>query len=196
MNKTLKSTIKKVGFNWQTEILAEYLLEEKILNIEPKIKVVIKEAQSSDFDKLVDMAGEKKVDIFRKRFKSGAVCFIAIDRDKIAYYGWMGFANEYEANCQIMVKLNNKEAYWFDCWTAPEYRKMGLHTAVTARALIYLRDKGYKKVLSFITVKNIPSLKAFDRVGFRGKKVVTFIMLFGLKFHIWRKFNGDLMQRV
>jgi RimJ/RimL family protein N-acetyltransferase len=191
--KILKTILKRLGFNWQTEILVEYLLNEKIQGIEPKIKVSIKEASVADLDKLKDIAEGNKLDIFKKRFERGEMCFIATSRDKIAYYGWMGFGDEYEDNCQINVKLNKKEeAYWFDCWTVPEYRKMGLHTAVTTKALIYLKDRGYKKVSSFITTKNAPSLKAFWKIGFKNKKIVTFIELFGLKFHIWRKFNGDL----
>lgn len=181
-----------MGFNWQTEILAEYLLEENIQDVEPKIKVVIREAQGAGLDKFRNTTEEKKIKIFGERFNKGEICFIAEDQDKIAYYGWISFNDEYEDNCHIKVKLNKKEAYWFDCWTVPEYRKMGLHTAVTTKALTYLKNKGYKRVLSFVTVKNVPSLKAFGRVGFKGKKVVTFIKLFGLKFHIWREFKGRL----
>jgi len=58
--------------------------------------------------------------------------------------------------------------------------------------LMYLKNKGYKKALTVVLNNNIYSRKAFKKIGFNGKKIVTLIRLFGLKFHVWHKFRGNL----
>jgi len=115
-----------------------------------------------------------------------------LKQKKIAYFGWISFDDEYESIFQIRVKVNDKEAYWFDCHTMPEYRHNGLHSAITAKALIYLKDKGCKKVLTHVMKNNIYSRKAFRKVGFKEKRTVTLIKIFNFKHYIYRDFKGKL----
>lgn len=183
---------KSIGLDWRSEIIAERLLKEQIQEIEPRIQVTIRKAAENDLNKFKGIVNERKLEFFRERFRKGRVCFVAVFQEKIVYFGWISFEDEYEDNCQIKVKLNEKEAYWFDCYTVPAYRQNRLHTALTAKVLIYLKNKGYKKVLMLVWNNNVFSRRAFRKVGFKGKKIVTLIKLFGLKFHIWREFKGSL----
>ncbi len=191
--RALKLILRKtIGFIWGTEIIYECLLKMPIEEIEPKIKVTIRAAVEDDLDKFKGIVNERKIKLFRKRFKKDRICFIALDQEKIAYFGWISFDDEYESIFQIMVKVNDKEAYWFDCHVIPQYRHNGLHSAVTAKALIYLKDKGCKKVLTHVMKDNIYSRKAFEKVGFKEKRMVTLIKLFNFKHYIYRDFKGKL----
>lgn len=191
--RVLKFILRRsIGLDWRSEIIAERSLEEPIQEIEPRIEVTIRIATEDDLDKFKGIVNERKFELFEERFKKGRVCFVALFQGKIVYFGWISFENEYESNCQIKVELNGKGAYWFDCYTAPKYRQNKLHTALTTKALIYLKNKGYKKVLILVYNNNIFSRKAFSKVGFKGKKIVTLIKLFGLKFYIWREFKREL----
>jgi len=183
---------KTIGFIWGTEIIYEYLLEMPIEEIEPKIKVTIRAAVEDDLDKFKGIVNERKIKLFRERFKKDRICFIAFDQEKIAYFGWISFDDEYESIFQIRVKVNHKEAYWFDCHTTPQYRNNGLHGAITAKALIYLKDKGCKKVLTHVMKDNIYSRKAFKKIGFKEKRMVTLIKIFNFKHYIYRDFKGKL----
>jgi len=183
---------KTIGFIWGTEIIYEYLLEMPIKKIEPKIKVTIRAATEDDLDKFKGIVNERKIKLFKKRFKEDRICFMALDQGKIAYFGWISLDDEYESIFQIMVKVNDKEAYWFDCHTIPEYKRNGLHSAITAKALTYLKDKGCKKVLTHVMKNNIYSRKAFRKVGFKEKRMVTLIKIFSFKHYIFRDFKGKL----
>ena len=183
---------KTIGFIWGTEIIYEYLLKTPIEEIEPKIKFTIRAAVEDDLDKFKGIVNERKIKLFRKRFKKDRICFVALDQEKIAYFGWISFDDEYESIFQIMVKVNHKEAYWFDCHTIPQYRNNGLHGAITAKALIYLKDKGCKKVLTHVMKDNIYSRKAFEKLGFKEKRMVTLIKIFNFKHYIYRDFKGKL----
>jgi predicted GNAT family acetyltransferase len=191
--KALKLILRKtIGFIWGTEIIYEYLLKMPIEEIEPKIKVTIRAAVEDDLDKFKGIVNERKIKLFRKRFKKDRICFIALDQEKIAYFGWISFDDEYESIFQIRVKVNHKEAYWFDCHTTPQYRHNGLHSAITAKALIYLKDRGCKKVFTHVMKDNSYSRKAFKKVGFKEKRMVTLIKLFNFKHYIYRDFKGKL----
>jgi len=181
---------KTIGFVWRTEIIYECSLEIPIQEIEPKIKVTTREAAEKDLEKFKEIVNERKIELFRGRFKKDRICFIALDKKEIAYFGWISFEDEYETNCQIRVKVKDKEAYWFDCYTIPEYRHNGLHGAITIKALIYLKDKGCKKVLTLVMKNNIYSRKAFRKVGFKEKKMVTLIKIFNFKHYIYRDIKG------
>lgn len=182
---------KTIGFIWGTEIIYECSLEIPIEEIEPKIKVTIRTAVEDDLDKFKGIVSKRKIKLFRERFKKNRMCFIALDHKKIAYFGWISFDDEYETIFQIMVRVKDKEAYWFDCHTIPEYRRYGLHSAITAKALIYLKDKGCKKVLTHVMKNNIYSRKAFRKVGFKEKRMLTLIKIFNFKHYIYRDFKGQ-----
>ena len=192
--KTLRLILRKLlGIDWISEILFERSLEEPIQERNPRIKVTIREATEDDLDKFKGIVTETKFELFRKRFKKdGSICLIALDRERIACFAWISFEDEFESNAQVKVKLGEKEAYCFDAYTMQEYRNSGLHTAIFTKRLMYSRDKGYKKVLTLVQNKNVYSIKTVKKVGFRGKKIVTLVKLFGLKFHIWRKFKEDV----
>lgn len=182
---------KTIGFIWGTEIIYECSLEIPIEEIEPKIKVTIRTAVEDDLDKFKGIVSERKIKLFRERFKKNRMCFIALHQENIAYFGWISFDDEYETIFQIMVRVKDKEAYWFDCHTIPEYRRYGLHSAITTKALIYLKDKGIKKVLTHVMKNNIYSRKAFRKVGFKEKRMVTLIKIFNFKHYIYRDFKGQ-----
>lgn len=182
---------KTIGFIWGTEIIYECSLEIPIEEIEPKIKVTIRTAVEDDLDKLKGIVNERKMKLFRERFKKNRICFIALHQENIAYFGWISFDDEYESIFQIRVKVKDKEAYWFDCHTILGYRDNGLHSAITTKALIYLKDKGIKKVLTHVMKNNIYSRKAFRKVGFIEKRMVTLIKIFNFKHYIYRDFKGQ-----
>ena len=191
--RALKIILRKtIGFIWGTEIIYEYFLEMPIEEIEPKIKVTIRTALKEDLDKFKGIVNERKMKLFKERFKKDRICFIALYQEKIAYFGWISFDDEYESIFQIRVKVNHKEAYWFDCHTIPQYRNNGLHGTITAKALIYLKDKGCKKVLTHVMKDNIYSRKAFEKLGFKEKRMVTLIKIFNFKHYIYRDFKGKL----
>lgn len=191
--RALKLVLRKtIGFIWGTEIIYEYSLKMPIKEIEPKIKVTIRMAVEDDLDKFKGLVNERKMKLFRERFKKDRICFIALYQEKIAYFGWISFDDEYESIFQIRVKVNDKEAYWFDCHTMPQYRHNGLHSAITVKALIYLKDKGCKKILSHVMKDNIYSRKAFRKVGFKEKKTITLIKIFNFKHYIYRDSKGKL----
>ncbi|MFX1518974.1 MAG: GNAT family N-acetyltransferase, partial [Promethearchaeota archaeon] len=53
---------------------------------------------------------------------------------------------------------------------SPEYRRMGLASAIKTRVLEEMKKQGIKKVSTAIRVTNIPSIKMNKKLGFKEKK--------------------------
>lgn len=183
---------KSMDLDWRWEIIAERSLEEPIEEIEPRIKVTIRQATENDLDKFKGIVSESKLELFKERFEKGRICFIALDGEKAVSFAWISFENEYEGSSQVEVKLNAGEGYLFDDYTLPEYRHNRLQTALIAKRLAYLKDKAYRKASVLLWDKATYSRKAYRAVGFGKGKKVMLVTLFGVKFHRWRKFEGCL----
>ncbi len=183
---------KTIGLNWGENILLERSLAEPIQEIVPKTKVRIEQATEDDLDKFKDIVDENRYNLFQQRFRTGRICFMALDGEKAVAFGWMSLEDEYESDCQVEVRLNNKEAYVFDDYVLPEYRNNRLQSALMARRLIYLHSQAYNKAIMFVGDKNTYARKAFASAGCRPKRAVTLFTIFGLKFHRWQKYTGTL----
>jgi len=155
------------------------------------IQVTIREATEDDLDKFKNIVSERKRGFFRETFKKGRICFIALVGEKIAYLCWISFEDEYESNCRIRAKFNRKKAYLFDGYTVPQYRENRLHTPMITKRLVYPKNKGYGKARLLVWNENTYARKVVTKAGFKGKRIVTLIELFGFEFHIWRKFRGS-----
>jgi len=191
-SQAFKFALGKAGFAWRRGIIAECFLEEIAQEIKPSINVSIRLATKDDLIKFRGMVSRNKLETFKKRFEKGRVCFIALDKDKIAYYRWASLENEYESNFDFTIQLNRNEAYIFDAFSQPQYRRCGLHIAITNKALIYIKSQGYKRVQVVVYANNTFARKTLAKVGFQGKQTVTLVTLFGLKYHLWREFKGNL----
>ena len=183
---------KSMGLDWRREIIAERSLEEPIEEIEPRIKVTIRQATENDLGEFKGIVSESKLKLFKERFEKGRICFIALDGERAVSFAWISSENEYESNCRVEVKLNEGEGYLFDYYVSDEYRQGGIYTSLLAKTLEYLQNRGYQTAWAFVSSNNIPVRKAWRRIGFEGKRTVTLITLLGLKFHRWRKFKGNL----
>lgn len=183
---------KSIGLDWRTGIIVERSLEKPIEEIETRISAIIRQATINDLDTLKGIVNDSKLELFKKRFKKGRICFIALDGERVCSFAWVSFENEYENDCRMEIKLHEGEGYIFDSYTVPEYRGSGFQTALISKRLAYLKDQGFRRAVAFVWDDNIPSLKACRSVSFEKGKTVTLVTLLGLRFHRWRKSKGDL----
>jgi ribosomal protein S18 acetylase RimI-like enzyme len=182
---------KTMGLNWWREILLERLLEEPIQEIVPKIKVRIEQATKNDLDKFKGIVDKKNYNRFQQRFKKGRICLMALDGDKVAAYSWISL-DEYDTNRRVELKLNDKEAYFFDIYVVPEYRNNRLQTALDTVRFKYACSQACDRVVTIIEDTNTYSLKSAKSSGFRPKRSISIFTIFGLEFHRWQKYTGAL----
>jgi hypothetical protein len=181
---------KTLWIDWRTCTYFKRSLDKPILDIVPKIPVEIRQATVEDLPKLKEIVDEAKYDRFKRRFQEGNICFIALDKEKIVSFSWIGLSNKFEPELRVEIKLAEKEAYLFDAYVVPEYRNHGLYPVVGNNNLKYLRNLGFKQVIIFVDNTNIFSLKAVNSSGFNANRALTCFSIFGLTFHLWHNNPG------
>ena len=98
-------------------------------------------------------------------------CYIAVTKENVScYIQWLIGSQEnnrikkYFGN--LFPKLKDNEALLEGAFTQPSFRGMGIMPAAMSRIAKKGKDIGAKKIITFVDIDNIPSLKGCKRSGF------------------------------
>lgn len=123
---------------------------------------------------------------FKDRFNVGAVCFLYYEGGTIAHYSWL------KTQGTKFVTTADEEAYLFDSYTFPYFRKQGIHTAMLYKRLRYIKEMGCKRAVICVDILNQKALKILMTIfGFNVKRVVLYIKILGQEYGISK--NAPLM---
>lgn len=148
------------------------------------MEIVVKVATGVDVKMMRKEIGTLKVNQFLKRMKEHKVCIIALIKDKIVYYRWISFERK------NLVPLEDKEAYLFDAYTLPEYRRLGIHTAGSVECLRVAKEKGCERVIASASLRNYPAQKTLRKLRFKEAGRVTLIKIPCFNWHCkWIEYN-------
>ena len=132
--------------------------------------------------------------MLRSRFLRGNVCSCLLhsegdriatgnDRCKVVSYCWIAFGEEWIGEIEMKVKPGPQEAYLYDAFTLPQYRRRNFFSTLLSNSLEYLESRGYSRALIFALSSNRPSIKAIEKSGFKCFQSVLFFKLFGRRLH-------------
>lgn len=145
--------------------------------IEPRIPAQIRELDAAAIPALV-APGSAGADILRQRFSTGRRCFGVAVENEIAAYGWVSQHAEYIGEQEREFKLQNDEAYIWDCATLPSYRGQHLYSALLSEINNALYTDKLRRVWIGAQQKNHASLRGFSNAGFRPIVLITYARLF------------------
>jgi GNAT superfamily N-acetyltransferase len=116
---------------------------------------------------LASIMGAPSVEEVRRRFRSGGRCYTAWVDGHLASYGWVSFDEEYVGEFNLRVRLLPGEAYVWDCFTLPAYRRHGLYSALLAHVLCNLEAGPVCRAWIGADADNVASQRGIARAGFR-----------------------------
>ncbi len=102
-----------------------------------------------------------------RRFQAGVHCYGAWVGSELAAYAWVSFREEYVGEFKVWVRLVPGEAYIWDCFTLPAYRRQGLYSALLAYVLGQLEEDNECRVWIGADLDNLASQRGIARAGFR-----------------------------
>jgi GNAT superfamily N-acetyltransferase len=106
----------------------------------------------------------------RRRLRDWRDCRLAwVDRT-LAHYHWGATGRPYLPYLGRRVSLHPQDYLIAETFTAPRFRRRGLHTAASLRCLHQARELGFARVVGFIASWNTPSLAVAERR--MGRRVV------------------------
>lgn len=105
----------------------------------------------------------------RANFAAGDACFIALHEGRLIYSRWVVRRPVLEGTLGVKVEPAADEGYLYDAHTEPRYRGLGLHGAVTAVAMNWLREEGVARATGIVLRTNLPARRVLARLGFAAR---------------------------
>jgi len=108
-----------------------------------------------------------------KRLANGRMCTLALYQDRLIAYGWATREVKFDID-NLELQLEPGEAYIDDLYTFPAYRRQRIQIALHLQQLRYLQERGFKRSVAIVTANNTPSLKMFEKLGYRERGRLSF----------------------
>jgi len=172
-----------------------FLLEKKLdrFSFVPvnKINVEIKFIDPTDCKKV---ASENRwqdnftVDI-NEIFQDSDVSVIAEVNGHLAHWAQIAFKTAYVAGIEKKISVSSESAYIYGVYTAKNFRKMGIASAVIEKTAAYLCERGIRKVYLFANTHNLSMLKIAEKTGFKRIGMITLIKIGRLKLY---RYKGNI----
>ncbi len=141
-------------------------LDEPRPAVVPRIPVEFGRLRPEQIDQLAHAMGDGVQAEVLRRIDAGKRCYVARAGDQIAAYGWVSLLEEHIGEFNLRVRLVPGEAYIWDCFTVPEYRRFGLYSALLIHILHELQSDGLCRAWIGADLDNLPSQRGIARAGF------------------------------
>ncbi len=132
------------------------------VKIENKIYCTFNSLDKKIKEKIKDSLGSEKLKIFKERLNSTSDIVVTFIKNEFASYCFFAYTGE---TFQFFT-LPEKEIYFYDCFTFPQYRGRSSIYFEVKFVMQFLERAGFKYANVEIESSNIPSIRAFAKVGF------------------------------
>jgi GNAT superfamily N-acetyltransferase len=115
------------------------------------------------------------------RLKSGSVCLVALDNDKVIGFNLVAFNKVFIPLIKMKKKLKPHSAWSEQISVHKDYRGRGLGAQLRYRIFAELHKRGIKTFYGGTLIKNIPNLMLTRKVEFEEFVDVHYFKLFNHK---------------
>lgn len=130
-----------------------------------RIPATFRRAGQEDVEELALAMGYDDTIPVLQRLSMGKHCYIARVEGKLVAYGWITFDKEHIGELGLSARLNEGEAYIWDCATLAAYRGKRLYPALLAYMFDELQRVGIRRVWIGTDADNLPSQSGVALVG-------------------------------
>ena len=164
----------KIGLKYVKAFFWERSLAEQIPKVETKIAVEIRLASVNDFRGFPSFRDEAL-----KRLNNDDLCFVAMWNGTIVGYVWASLKRKvYIPEFEREIVFNNGEAYLYDGFVFPDFRRKSILKNILEAALHYLKSQNVKRANACTLTANEPPQRALRDAGFRAVKFCKFVKIF------------------
>ncbi len=130
-----------------------------------------------------------------RRLNSGERCYTAWVDGQLASYGWVSFDEEFIGELNLRLRLVPGEAYVWDCFTLPAFRRQGLYGALLAHILLELEKDAVCRVWIGADADNAISQRGIARAGFRPAADLVLARVFAMRL-VWVQGRSGVPEAV
>ncbi len=163
---------------------------ESVPVVPPRLPLSFRELPPEQAGLLARAAGLSSPGPLQERFRTGGRAFAGFSGEDLACYGWVSQGREWIGEMQAHFLMLPGEGYIWDCVTLPQFRRQGLYTALINHMLRALFAEGLHRVWIGSNIENQPSIRGFQRAGFRALVQVRLFRLLSRRFYGYRPCPG------
>lgn len=182
----LKAVFRRLIYRQERQYLLSLSLEDKIPEAELPEEIGMRDATPADVPELYRCAIEhgynrKKKQLYEWISKDYPFV-VATDGDKIIGYACISFEVVSEdPNLGSLVGFRDDDAWGADAFMIPEYRRRSIYPVLAIEILRQAKSKGYRRILSTVSIDNLASRKVHKRLGNKEIKEIAFSRFLFLK---------------
>lgn len=144
-----------------------YDLDQAVNRLAPLVPAAFSRSGPADAARLANTPDGASISEIKTRFLSGRRCYSAWSGEDLAAYGWVSLEEETVGELNLRIRLPPGEAYIWDCYTLPAFRRQHFYSALLSYILDELRGAGLKRAWIGADLDNLPSQLGIERAGFR-----------------------------
>jgi GNAT superfamily N-acetyltransferase len=150
-------------------------LPEPYAKEQADVRIYVGKENLEDIAAQISSMGNIPLEDVKFRFGRGDAAAVAYVQREAAGFMWMAFADGAELAFGVHWILHSNEALRYDSFVAPQWRGLGIHSAMNRALIEYARDRGLTRALSAISAVNPQSLNLAKNN--RTPKVMTVILI-------------------
>jgi GNAT superfamily N-acetyltransferase len=158
----ITSDISKMPYRHVHFILIGRSLLEPYPTWQPKIDLLIRPLVQSDLALIGQIDRPSEARLGARRLEHGHKGFVALSNGQLAGYTWGSTDPDTQLE-RVHPKLKPGDVIFTDSFTSPAFRGQGIQTALTLARFQLFLELGYTRAVSYIDVKNSPSLAVWQR---------------------------------
>ena len=152
-------------------------LSEPIVDHQPRVPVVIDLLRPDELDPYLALRTDATASDLAARLAAGAICFVARQGGRAVAVCWTSTRDTRNVFFDCPVRVRPGEAYFFDAFTDPASRGLGIAPAICARQLHHCRDAGLARAFRLTAPYNASAVRAHGKSGFRPVGVIGRVAL-------------------
>lgn len=156
------SDITKLPYRHLRFLLVARSLTDPFPEWQPNIHIYIRPFEQADLDLVRHIYRPSEARLCAERLAQSHKGLMAFYNDQPAGYAW-GSTDIQTRLERVHPTLYPGDFLCTDSYTSPEFRGQGIQTALTLARFHLFRELGYCRAISYIEVRNSPSLAVWQR---------------------------------
>lgn len=158
----IASDIVELPYRHLRFVLVARSLLDPFPDWQPKIQLLIRPFEQDDLDLVRQINRPSEARLCALRLTKGHQGLVGFSDRRLAGYAW-GSTDMHTRLERVHPKLCPGDVLFTDSYTAPAFRGQGIQTALTLARFHLFRELGYYRAISYIEVRNSPSLAVWQR---------------------------------
>jgi GNAT superfamily N-acetyltransferase len=154
--------IARLPYRHMNFLLLARSLIEPFPDLQPNVTLDIRPFTQTDLNLVREIERPSEVRLCFRRLEHGHVGLLALHENQPAGHAWACIKVDPGLE-RVHPKLEPGDVLCADVYTNPAFRGRGIHTALTLARFRLFRDLGYRRAISYIEVRNAPSLAVWQR---------------------------------